>query len=166
LARKISTHFNLPLVCVDELKEMMFDRIGNWEDEKLFDSVSKASYDLMYHFIGLVLSAGQSCIIEAFLRFEMAEPRIAKLKEKYDCQILQFQLNTDANKLIERYENRHNSSERHPCHPGNIPKEEFIKLNGKSQKVKVNEETIVLDMTDFEKVDWSMIFNKVKEKLY
>lgn len=43
LAKKLSEHFSLPLVYVDELKEMMFDRIGNWEDEKLFDSVSKAA---------------------------------------------------------------------------------------------------------------------------
>lgn len=165
IAKKLSEHFSLPLVCVDELKEMIFDRIGNWEDEQLFYSVSKASYDLMYYTASSMLSMGQSCIIEAFLRAKMAEPRIAKLREKYSCQLLQFQLNTDFNKLIERYDARHNSKERHPCHPGNIPREEFIKLKGKSKMVKIGRETVVLDTTDFEKIDWQMIFKKVKEKL-
>lgn len=165
LAKKLAEHFNLPLVCADELKEMMFDRIGNWGDKKLFDSVSKTAYDIMYYTIGLVLSAGRSCIMEAFLRAEMAEAKIAKLKEKYDCRIIQFQLNTNTNKLIERYESRHNSNERHPCHPGNIPKKEFIKLNGKSQVVKIDGETIALDTTDFSKIDWDMIFKKVEENL-
>ena len=165
LARKLSGHFDLPLVSADELKEMMFDRIGNWQDEKLFDSVSRAAYDLLYHSVGLILSTGQSCILEAFLRSEMAEARIAKLKEKYDCEILQFQLNSNADKIIERYESRHNSTERHSCHPGNIPKEEFIKLKGKSNPVKVDGETIILNTTDFEKVDWALIFQKVKEKM-
>jgi predicted kinase len=163
LAKKLSEHFSLPLVCVDELKEMMFDRIGNWEDMELFDSVSKASYDLMYYTIGLMLSIGRSCIIEAFLRAEMAEPRIAKLKEQYNCRILLFQFNCDANKLIERYENRHNSNKRHPCHPENIPKDEFIMREGKSQPINIDGETVIIDTTDYKKIDWSNIFNKVKE---
>ena len=102
LARKISSQYDLPLVCVDALKEMMFDRIGKWEDFEIFDSVSKAAYDLAYHSIGLILSAGKSCIFEAFLRSEMAEQRIAKLKKEYECQILQLQMKADPYIMIER----------------------------------------------------------------
>lgn len=163
LAKKLSAHFSLPLVCVDDLKEIIFDRVGNWEDMKVFDSVGKVSYDLMYHTAGLMLSVGQSCIMEAFLRAEMAEPRIAKLKKEYNCRVLLFQLNCDANNLIERYESRYNSDERHPCHPGNIPREEFITLEGKSQPVRIDGETIAIDTTSFEKIDWSPIFKKVKD---
>lgn len=160
-AKKISADMKLPLVCVDELKEMMFDRIGNWEDERLFDSVSKTSYDLAYHIVGLMLSVGQSCVIEAFLRAEMAKPRIDELKRKYGFRIIQFQFNCDANELIHRYKSRHNSKERHPCHPGNIPEDEFRKLDGKSKSVEIEGETIFVDTTDFSKVDWDKLLEKI-----
>jgi ADP-ribose pyrophosphatase YjhB (NUDIX family) len=165
MAKKLATHFNFPIVSADQIKEMMFDRIGNWQDKKLFDLVGKASYDLMYHALSLILSTGQSCILEAFLKAEMAEPKIAELKKKYACEILQFQVNCDPLKIIERYENRHDSDERHPCHPRDIPKEDFIKLKGRNNLVKVDGETIILNTTDFEKVDWALIFQKVKEKM-
>ncbi len=165
MARKISSRYNLPLVCADDLKEMMFDRIGKWEDFEIFDSISKAAYDLMYYATGLILSTGKSCIIEAYLRAEMAEPRIAKLKKEYDCNIIQFHLKADGHKIVKRYKRRQKSGERHPCHPGNIPVDEFIKQKGESKKVKIDGETILIDTTDFKKIDYKFIFSKLDKFL-
>jgi predicted kinase len=165
LSRNISLRYNLPLVCADELKELMSDRIGKWDDFEIFDSVSKAAYDLVYHMTSLILSTGKSCIIEAFLLPEMAEPRIADLKKKYNCRIFQLQLRADAEKIIERYKRRHESGERHPCHPGNIPVDEFIEQKGKSKKVNVDGETILLDTTDFKKIDYAPLFNRLDKLL-
>lgn len=165
IAKKIAEKFQLPLITADDLKELMFDRISNWEDPKMFDSVSKASYDIMYHTVGKILSSGKSCMMEGFLLPKMAEPRIEKLKKELGCNLFQINFHCKSEVLIERYQKRAGTDERHPCHPENIPLDDFIKKNGKSDEVRIDGETYEADSTDFSKIDEEAIFEKVKEIL-
>ena len=165
LAKKLADHFKLPVIHVDQMKETIFDRIGNWEDADLYDKVSKASYDLMYQSAGKILSAGSSCIVDAHLRPDMAESKIAELKEKYGCNLFQIKLKASGQKIVDRYLERHKNAERHECHGNCVPQEEFIKLNGESKTVNIDGETIIIDTTDFSKVNWELIFSKTKENL-
>jgi len=161
LAKEISKKFELPLVCADEIKELMFDRIGNWENSEIFDGVSKASYDMLYYSIGKILSTGKSCIMEAFLRAKMAKPRIAKLKKDFGCDILQIQMWCHSDKLIDRFKKRIGTAERHLCHPDNFPLDEFITKKGKSDPVEIEGETVLIDSSHFNFINSSALFEKI-----
>lgn len=161
LSKKLGEQYNLPVFNADKIKELIFDRVGNWEDKELFDKISKASYDLMYDIATQILSAGGACIIEAHFKAELAEPRIAKLKEQYDCNLVQIKLKADGQTVVDRYLERRDRPERHRCHGDYIPQEEFIKLNGESKSINIDGETVIVDTTDFNKIDWTKIFQKI-----
>lgn len=165
ISRKIAEKFRLTLICVDELKEIIFDRVGNWDDVALFDKVAKSTYDLMYHVADRILSSRSSCILEAFFKAEMAEPKIKELILKYGCNFLQVHLKADGEIIAQRYRDRHDSGDRHLCHPREIAFEEFIKAGGKNKKVDISGVTLDIDTTDFNKVDLKYIYLEVKKLL-
>ncbi len=49
LSQKLAEQFRLPLFVTDKLKEIVFDQVGNWEEDELFHRVSRASFDLVFH---------------------------------------------------------------------------------------------------------------------
>ena len=152
LAKKISRSLKLPVFSADEIKEAIFNRVGSLENG-LFDPISKASYELMYKFASSDLSVGRSCIIEAFLKKEIAEREIKKIKNKFKFKIVQIHLIADPDTIKRRYTERIKKGERHFCHLKNIPDSKYFELKGRSRSINVGGKIKIIDTTDFREIN-------------
>ncbi|HTV97110.1 MAG TPA: AAA family ATPase [Steroidobacteraceae bacterium] len=63
LARRLSAHLSWPLLCKDDIKEALFDALGQG-DRAWSRRLSEASFATLARLALAQLSAGQSCIVE------------------------------------------------------------------------------------------------------
>ncbi|MEI7425952.1 MAG: AAA family ATPase [Candidatus Moraniibacteriota bacterium] len=157
LAEKISKKFNIPVVSCDQIKELIFDRVGRWDDTDIFDGVSNASYDLIYRIAENIMQVGGACILEAFFLSQLADLRISNIQKKYNCEVLQIYLESDIETLESRYKERFLSGERHSCHS---PIAEISDVREKAI-LNIAGETMIIDTTHI----GAKKFNKVFEKI-
>lgn len=111
VARPLAAALALPLVCKDDLKEILFERLG-WSDRSWSRRVSDAAYELMFHVAEAELSAGRSLMLEANFRPEAAG-RVRRLPPR---RVLQVHCSADRATLVERLTARAAHRLRHPGH--------------------------------------------------
>jgi hypothetical protein len=90
LGRQLSERLGIPYISKDDIKEIMFDRLG-WSDREWSKKVGTATYDLLYYFLEPFLQNGASLIIDSNFSPKFDAPRFLGLREKYGyggCQIL------------------------------------------------------------------------------
>ncbi|OGF37776.1 hypothetical protein A2531_02090 [Candidatus Falkowbacteria bacterium RIFOXYD2_FULL_34_120] len=113
----ISKKFNLPFVCLDEIKEKLFDEVGFKIGDKKWDKkLSDASINIMYYISNNMLKVGASHILEGVL---VSSKHIKQLKnqlKKHNPIILQIQMSADKDIIKKRYQERSDSKDRHPGH--------------------------------------------------
>lgn len=102
LAKKLAKKFNLPLLCRDEIKEMLFDNLG-WKDREWSKKIGKSSYAIFYFFIKFLLKINASFIIETNFDPKFANIKFNELTKKYNFSSLQIRCTTDKKILFERF---------------------------------------------------------------
>ena len=94
----------------------------------------------------------------------MFEPRFQDLKNKYAVETIQIICNSDRDTLFKRFKERSETGNRHPGHGDpdvfdllreNLAKEESPVMN-------IGGPVIMVDTTDFSKVDYDAILSEVK----
>src|SRR3989338_8453924 len=88
LAHRLSGELKLPVVCKDEVKEILFDQLG-WIDNAWSRKLSLSSYKIMDYIIENTLGAGTGLIIESNFLAEYDSQRIGKMIEKFRAQAIQ-----------------------------------------------------------------------------
>ena len=63
VGKRLAETFNLPFINKDEIKELLFERLG-WSDRSWSKLLSLVSYDLLFYFTESRLRAGNSLIVE------------------------------------------------------------------------------------------------------
>jgi predicted kinase len=63
LARRLALHWSVPVLCKDDVKEALFDSLGQG-DRAWSRRLSEASFTTLVHLAERQLSLGQSCIVE------------------------------------------------------------------------------------------------------
>lgn len=63
LARRLALEWSIPLFCKDDIKEALFEALGEG-DRAWSRSLSEASFTALIHLAERQLSLGQSCIVE------------------------------------------------------------------------------------------------------
>lgn len=182
-AKYLSKKMKIPMVSKDIIKESLFDTVGfKNRGEKI--ALGVAAMEIMYHFAEKHLEVDQPIILEN--NFENAsKPSLEKLIDKYKCKVMTVKFYTDISVLTERFLERDKSPERHRGHVVNTRYPEALGdetlsfeaqvisltqfFNAMEQRGMVNfsisGEEIFVDSTDFSKVFYEAIFNKIKEKL-
>jgi predicted kinase len=115
LGRRLSADLSLPFVGRDDLKEILFDTLG-WSDREWSRKLGRASYELLYHVVRVLLGAGCSCIAESNFDREHSSARLRSLVplEKYRC--CQLVCVADPDVLLRRVMDRARRGDRHPGH--------------------------------------------------
>jgi predicted kinase len=68
LSKNLADKFNMPMICKDEIKELLFDCLGT-KDEEWGMSLGAASFDLLYLFVEKLCLTGKTFVVEGnFLR--------------------------------------------------------------------------------------------------
>jgi hypothetical protein len=166
----------------DAVKELLFDDVGfNSREEK--NALGKAAADILCYFADAALSAGQPVMLES--NFETAaKPGLIELINKHDCPVLTVMLTTELNTLYRRFIERDRSIERHRGHVVNTVypekpgekrsiEEQGIGLEGMLKAFTdrgmldfdVGGERIVVDTTDFAKVNYEDIAGEIIKRI-
>jgi adenylate kinase family enzyme len=166
LGKKIASEFHIPLIIKDDIKESLFDTLGI-KDRECSKKLGVASYSILYNIVESILKANQPLIVESNFKPEFDDKKFLDLKEKYKFKPLQIMCETDGKTLLERFKNRSESGNRHPGHCDNKNYDEFkeVLLKGKHTALNIGGKIITVDTTNFEKVDYNLIFSKVNSTL-
>lgn len=166
LARDVSAKFNLPLVCRDDIKEIIFDKVG-WSDREHSKKVGGASFAITDYFIEEQLKSGHSLIVETPLKPQFDNKKFQDWLRKYDFNVLQILCFADGEVVVERFVKRSESGARHPGHrdEGNLDEFRDVLLKGKAETLDLKGEIIEIDTTDFKKIDYSKIYSQIDKFL-
>ncbi|MCD4704502.1 ATP-binding protein [bacterium] len=166
LSKKIADKFKLPLINKDSIKESLFDSLG-FKDREWSKKIGIASYKTLYQIIELLLQTKQSFIVESNFKPEFDNQKFQNLQNKYKFETLQIICETKGKILLERFQKRSESGERHPGHVDHLNYDEFKKilLSEEYEALDIDSKILNINTTDFNKIDYDSIFKIIKSKL-
>lgn len=178
-ASYLQQRLNIPLLCKDSIsiKEILFDTIGfQSHDEKT--KLNHAALESLYYAARQILAAGSSVILEN--NFEWyALPGLEQMIAAYGCEPITIFFGGDERVIYRRYVERNADPTRHrghvlsTCYPekdniGVIPEpislqefQESFRKRGMSV-FRIGEKRIDVDTTDFSKVDYDAILQRLR----
>lgn len=183
LAGFLSESLHLPLISKDQIKEIMYDDIGfRSRAEKV--RLGIAGMNIMYYTAGQLMKVKQPFILEN--NFEnVSRDGLMKLLDQYDYKAITITLSGDYRSIYQRFLQRNGSPERHRGHVVNdyypeenrgkeengsenrgaeVSYESFVNgiVNRGMDKFKANGPQILLDTTDFGKVDLYRLLDEIE----
>lgn len=166
LARRLAKELGLPLISRDDIKEVLFDSLG-WKDRDWSKKLGIASWHLLYYFVELLLSSRQSFVVENYFKPEFDTEELLGLKRRYDFEPFQIHCKTDYQTLLQRFTTRSESAERHPGHVDHQYYALFAKesLRSESPTLEIGGESLDIDTTDLQRIDYAGLLAALKQKL-
>lgn len=149
----------LPYVAVDTLKESVFDLVG-CRDRQWSSEVGKAMFPVFQQLVEMHLSRGESVLAEAVFYWPQDADWIASIAAKYNAQPILIWLTADPAVARARFIDR-GVNGYHPghCHTTADVLSEFDEkyFSRRLDPVNVEGPTLVVDTTDFTKVNYDEI---------
>lgn len=180
LGEYLSESLGLPMISKDRVKELLFDALGfRSRAEKV--ALGTAAMELCYYFAEQMLKRGKPFLLEN--NFEAAsKPGLEALLKRYGCRPVTLFLTGDYDVIYRRFLERDQSPERHRGHvvntcypepPGEravhtpLSFEQFVAgIEGRGMAdFTVGGDRLVVDTTDFTKLDREAIARQVRELL-
>lgn len=161
LAHRLSDELKLPVVCKDEVKEILFDRLG-WDDKEWSQKLSLASYSIMDYMIENTLNAGSGLIIESNFIAEYDSERMRKFIQKFGARAVQILLYCNENVRSDRFMNRISSGNRHPGHHARDKAQEHLERS-KRIPLALDIPLIEIDTTDCNAIDYGSLLMSIRE---
>lgn len=163
LGRRLAAEFQLPFVGKDDIKEILFEQLG-WSDRAWSIKLGIATYHLMYQAIEVQLRAHRSLIVESNFKGEHATAKFLSLKSQYDCSTFQVLCRADPQVMLERYQRRWESGERHPGHLDHIVYEELAVTQTEDdyRLLLIGGASVVVDTTDFATANFQLVSQSLR----
>ena len=163
LGKKISKELDLPFICKDDIKEILFDDLG-WKDKAWSIKLGSASYDLLYYITEQLLKVNKSLIIETNFYPKLAKKRLSILQKKYNFTPFQIRCFAEGEVLFNRFKKRSESKLRHPGHidGGRLEEWKPVLLKEKIDMIDIGGEFLDIDTSDFDKIDYNKLINAIK----
>ncbi len=166
LGKLLSKQYSLPYFSKDAFKEMMFDNAEeiNWETSRFF---STTSFETLTIISRELLTYQISHIIGANFKPQLHAPYLQGIKQEFDPDILQVQLQCQGEVLVDRFRQRAASGAMHPGHQGLRFFERLTETlkKGKTEPFEVDSEIVYIDTTNLEWVDYTSLYERIDEKL-
>ncbi len=166
--KKISKKLKIPFFSKDELKEILYDSMNNnnlsYEEKR---KIGASSYAVFYNIAEQLMKVGHAFILESNFVKESIEA-LNNLIKKYDYKCITVKFEGDLKTLHQRFLKREYSEERHQGLVSNgtfDDFEEYLKHSNKLKEFKINDDEIVVDTTDFSKVNFENIMKQINEKI-
>jgi hypothetical protein len=121
----------------------------------------------MFYFARAELEVGHSILMDNAFYPPVSNPRFQALKHQYHARSIQVVCDSDRETLFQRFKSRAETGTRHPGHGDQAVMEELYAnlANTSSQVLDIGGTVIEVDTTDFSKVDYQGILNRVKESI-
>lgn len=162
LAKHIGSHFGLPVMTEDWIKESLFDSLG-WGDRKWSRLLTKASELLLFRYLESQVIAGRSCVIEGEFAFLLKSGYFEEISERSDFFPLQVVCHAPVDVLVGRLEAQAQNCVRHPGHLDAILLDERRAdlENYHYDQYLIGREVIDIEITDIQILDESHLFEKI-----
>lgn len=162
IAEWLAVELNLPLMTKDGIKGLLLTALG-WKDRDWSKRLSYASVELLLYISETQLAAGNSLIIDCNFQPGLAAPRLRDMKVKYSATFCQIFCRAESDVLYQRFKTR--TGTRHPGHADEQYLDEFhLLLDHASQEaMDLGCPVVVLDTTDFQKVDYPSLLMAVRD---
>lgn len=164
--KKISEELKIPFFSKDLIKEVLFDSFSDSNlDYEAKRKIGASSYAVFYYIIEEQMKVGMPIIAESNFVKESI-PIIKKLLDKYNYNSITIRFEGDLQILHKRFLEREYSSERHMGLVSNgvfDDFENFEKTSVKAKEFKINDDEILVDTTDFSKVDFNKIIKDIQK---
>jgi predicted kinase len=167
LAAKLSEALSVPLVSKDGIKESLFDTLG-WSDREWSKKLSVASIALLFQTLEAHLNSGTPLIVESNFKPQFDNEIFAAYGEKHAVRWVQVLCWAEGDVLVERFQQRSNSGERHPghCDSGNLDEFRDLLQTGKADLLAIPGDVIEVDTTTFATVDYAAIIEQVRQAMH
>ena len=166
--KRISEKLKIPFYSKDIIKEVLaeslIDSYASYEDKRKLGSTS---YDVFYYIIEEQMKVGKSVIVESNFVKESI-PIVKNLISQYNYKSITLRFEGDLKTLHERFLKREYSEERHKGLVSNGMFDDFeayVQASKRSKEFKIDDNEIVIDTTDFDKVDLNKLIKEIKRKL-
>jgi tRNA(Arg) A34 adenosine deaminase TadA/predicted kinase len=149
LGRQLATALQLPYFSKDLFKESLFDSLG-WRDRAWSQRLGGASTRLLLRSAEVLLEARQSVLLECNFYAQWDTPQLHALRDRFACRFVQVVCTADGPTLVERYERRALSGERHPGHTDATSLDELIPrlLNERWEALDLDGPILTIDTTN------------------
>lgn len=166
LGLRLGRELNLAFIHKDGIKELLFDRLG-WKDREWSRLLSLASYDLMDYFLRVELTCGHSMIMESNFLADRDSPRFQRLMVEYPFQPVQVLCQAGGEVLLQRFQARMQSGERHPGHLDGLLVDELHDrlLQGELPALDLPGPRFEVDTTDFNAIDYANLIADLRSKI-
>lgn len=163
LAHRLGEALRLPVFSKDEIKEILFDQLG-WTDVTWSRKLSIAAYRVMDYAIAEALATGDGIIVESNFLAEFDSERVQNFVDQFDTNALQILLFCDESVRSKRFHDRVSQGERHP---GHHDLDQFQKnlRTARCVPLTIKAPIIEIDTTDFEKVDFDGLVDKIRRAM-
>lgn len=162
LAKRIAERFALPLICKDDIKEILFDTVG-WSDRAWSRKLGIATYGVMYYVLKSQLLAGRSLVMESDFRPEFDEPKLLQLKKEFSFHLFSLHCHADTQVVLARFQERVNGQQRHPGHVDTENYKIFTAemLAKDFPNFTIGEDAYELNTTDFAAIDYEGLWKRI-----
>jgi tRNA(Arg) A34 adenosine deaminase TadA/predicted kinase len=150
IGRQVAAELGMPFLSKDLFKETLFDSLG-WHDRAWSQRLGGASMALLFRSAESVLEAGRSIALESNFYAAWDTPRFLALGKRYACQFVQVVCTAPGATLVERYERRARSDERHPGHTDATALDEWRPrlLTQRWDALELDGPVFIVDTTDW-----------------
>lgn len=164
LGRRMAEELRVPFLYKDGIKETLFDALGTGSIE-WSQRLGAATYDLFYYFLESIMTGGVSLLIESNFEAVRAEPHLRDLLKRYSYYDLQVLCKAEGPVLVERFEERAKSAERHQGHVDNLDELRPKLMRGRIGPINLPGPLLEVDTTDLDTVDYRAILFSVRAML-
>lgn len=159
LARSISQKLSVPAIGKDDIKEFLFDTLGS-EDPADAKNFVQISINFLYEVATMMLSTGHSIIIENAFEVQFAKSDIQRIIDTYSPNVYEIYCHTDSATRRHRFIKRNEDGKRHRGHFDSP----IYDADDESERIVRHAplhlgKTIMVDTTDFEKINVADIAN-------
>ncbi len=162
IGKRLSQDLKLPIISKDGIREVLLDQLG-CRDRPWAQLLGKAGIDLMFYFAHAEFDVGNSIILDNAFDPTLSRPGFQALKAEYNAESIQIVCNSDSETLFHRFKGRVESGNRHPGHREEDAFDHIREILSREESpvLDIGGEVIEVDTTDFEKIDYQAILEKI-----
>lgn len=163
LAGSLAPRLGVPVICKDDLKEILFETLG-WGDREHSRALSDAAYGVMFHLARAHVASGRSLILEANFRPEAALS-LEGIRREREFRPIQIRCVAERSILVERLTGRALERSRHPGHADSGLLDDLDNLLSTGVVLELGGPVLEVDTTNPEGSDPDSVAERVRTLL-
>lgn len=167
LSRKLSKDLGIGILAKDDIKELLFDRLGVPENVDRSIMYGTAAMRALFAVLDEWLKADpkRHLIVESAFFADYADKDFQDIEEKYNPGLLQLYTKAAVDERKQRYEARVDDGSRHEGHRDYERQDMLEEQYNERYRAIAIRRTIEIDTTHFDDNDYATLLRRVREEM-